>query len=132
MVDVIQAAGYECIGTDIQGGIDFLNCDAPGGIGAIITNPPFCIADKFIERCAKHGLPFALLLKSQYFQAKKRIKLFLDYKPTYILPLTWRVDFMKKKRGGGSPTMDLIWVVWLPCNNNSYPQYIPLKKPKEN
>lgn len=111
-------------------GIDFLTtkfqeCDW------IITNPPFSISEKFIERCIEHKKPFALLLKSQYWHAKKRIKLFYESKPTYILPLTWRPDFLFKTRGSGSPLMDVIWVVWkMEPRENLYPYYIPIEKPK--
>lgn len=128
MVDAIKSKGYECVGTDIQSGTDFLVCDVPENVGAIITNPPFCLADKFIHRCCEHNLPFALLVKSQYFQAQKRFSLFWDKQPAFILPLCWRVDFLKKTRGKGNPPMDVMWVVWMTYNSGGT-QYIPLKKP---
>lgn len=70
MVKVMKDNGYSVIATDLQQGVNFL--DAPlHECDWIITNPPFNLADKFIERCAEHGKPFALLLKAQYWHAAK-------------------------------------------------------------
>lgn len=126
MVDVMQEYDLQVIGTDIQSGTDYLTtedrvCDW------IITNPPFSLADQFIERSIESGKPFAMLLKAQYWHAKKRLELFRRYAPTYILPLTWRPDFTFKQRGKGSPLMDVMWVVW--CGRSDT-RYIPLEKPK--
>lgn len=127
MVDVISEYGYDVIGTDIQGGVDFLTADLPEDVKFIMTNPPFGIADKFIERCIEHRRSFALLLKSQYWHAKKRTKLFRDYTPDLILPLTWRPDFT----GQGSSLLDMMWCVWWRPGPHKYALYKPLDKPME-
>lgn len=131
MVRVMEAMGYLVIGTDIQSGDDFLttplmDCDW------IITNPPFSQSEAFIERCIDHGKPFALLLKSQYWHAKRRKPLFDKAPPDWILPLTWRPDFLFKTRGQGSPLMDVMWVVWTPyCDAiGGGTKYYPLNRPK--
>lgn len=129
MVDVMRRKhGYEVIGTDLNMGVDFLTAAIPDGVDWIITNPPFSIADKFIERCLEHKKPFALLLKSQYWHAKKRLDLFREHPPAYVLPLTWRPDFMFKQQGKGSPLMDVIWCVW-DAEKTEHTIYAPLSKP---
>lgn len=128
MVNVMRKAGYEVIATDIQTGTDFLTAECPE-CNWIITNPPFSIADKFIERCIEHKKNFALLLKSQYWHAKKRLELFDKYSPSWIFPLTWRPDFLFKTRGGGSPLMDVMWVVWEKGDHHT--KFRPLPKPTE-
>ena len=132
MVRAMEAMGYRVIGTDIQSGNDFLtapliDCDW------IITNPPFSQSEAFIERCIEHWKPFALLLKSQYWHAKRRKPLFDKVYPEWILPLTWRPDFLFKTRGSGSPLMDVMWVVWDPgCDTFSEgTKYYPLDRPKK-
>ena len=130
MVEVLRGNGLDVVGTDINLGVDFLTANIPDGTEWIITNPPFSLAEQFIRKCAEHGVPFAMLLKSQYWHAAKRVALFSDVKPSYILPLTWRPDFLFKTRGSGSPLMDVIWCVWLPQKNNT--EYVLLTKPKEN
>lgn len=131
MVRVMEAKGYSVRATDIQTGTDFLAEMLPvDDIDCIITNPPFSLADNFIERCALYNRPFALLLKSQYWHAKKRLHLFQKYQPDYILPLTWRPDFLFGERGGGSPLMDVMWCVWFRNSElNTETRYYPLPKP---
>ena len=128
MVQTIKSMGYSVIGSDIRLGEDFLTipfkeCDW------IITNPPFSLSEGFIKRCRYHNRPFALLLKSQYWHAKKRQSVFNEIRPNYILPLTWRPDFLFKTRGKGAPLMDVMWVVWGLYSGSTYPLYIPLNKP---
>lgn len=126
MVEVMRSCGYEVIASDINTGTDFLtaetaNCDW------IITNPPFSLADRFVERCIESKKPFALLLKSQYWHARKRLELFRSFPPAFVLPLTWRPDFTYKQRGKGKPLMDVMWVVWGGCHDT---RYIPLERPE--
>lgn len=130
MVSVMRSANFSVIATDILYGQNFLteplrDCDW------IITNPPFSVSEKFIEKCAEHRKPFALLLKSQYWHAKKRCDLFNKIKPSYICPLTWRPDFhFKRRKERHSPLMDVQWCIWLPpYNQNTI--FFPIKKEGE-
>ncbi|HWQ74502.1 MAG TPA: SAM-dependent DNA methyltransferase [Syntrophomonas sp.] len=134
MAEVFQKAGYKVIASDLNDfgygftGLDFIGsryreCDW------IITNPPFKLSVEFIEQCLKHGKPFALLLKSQYWHSKNRIDVFNKFKPQAVLPLTWRPDFLFKKKGG-SPTMECIWTIW-GAEPAITTKYQPLKKPSK-
>nr|DAW55829.1 MAG TPA: adenine-specific methyltransferase [Caudoviricetes sp.] len=127
MVNVMREYGFQVVDTDIQTGADFLEAVMPDGVEWIITNPPFSQADAFIKRCVLHGKPFALLLKSQYWHAKKRLSLFRENPPAYLLPLTWRPDFLFGQRGSGSPLMDVMWCVW--NSLEAVTRYIPLERP---
>ena len=139
MVKAIRACGYgSSFGTDVSEGFDFLSPDIfkriLTGFDWIITNPPFSLAEAFIRRAAELGKPFAFLLKSQYWNATCRRKLFDEIPPSYILPLTWRPDFFFKKRlpgEKGSPLMDVMWCVWLtPWKNDIQTVYRPLMRPE--
>lgn len=55
-----------------------------------------------------------------------RWNLFMQHPPAYVLPLTWRPDFLNGTKGG-SPTMECLWTVWISGNTSA--QYIPLLKP---
>lgn len=119
MVSAMQSAGYSVVASDISHGQDFLTEPLPD-CDWIITNPPFSISDKFIKRCVEHGKPFALLLKSQYWHAQKRKDLFFAHPPITVCPLTWRPDFLFKKRKERSkPLMDVMWCIWEPPYENS-------------
>ena len=76
-----------------------------------------------------------MLLKSQYWHAAKRAQLFREIPPSYVLPLTWRPDFLFKERNGekgASPLMDVMWCVWLtPHMQGAYTEYKPLMRPEK-
>lgn len=88
----------------------------------IITNPPFDIADKFINKCIDLDTNFAMLLPNGYFHAQKREYLYYRRLPSYVLPLTFRLKFLPEK--GKSPMMNCMWVVWIKGNNNA--TYLPI------
>jgi len=96
-------------GFNIQSGVDsnFLISDYDN-YDAIITNPPYSIKDKFIEKCYETGKPFALLLPVSSLQGQKRGKMFDKY-GIEILVLNKRVDFT----GKGSPHFGVAWF----CHN---------------
>jgi hypothetical protein len=91
----------------------------------IITNPPFVLAEQFIEHALGvlkvHNL--ALVLKSTYWHAVTRQPLFARFRPSVVCPLTWRPDFLNK----GRPTMECSWIIWL--GDHAGPtEYLPLNK----
>lgn len=131
MSRVMEQKGHEVISSDLrhtgygEGGIDFLMaenriCDA------VITNPPFNVADQFIRKSLSIAPVVAMVLKSQYWHAQKRYVLFDQCPPAWVLPLTWRPDFLGGERGG-APTMDCIWTVWMVGDTDT--KYRPLKRP---
>lgn len=125
MVRVLQDAGYDVIATDLQeqgGCVDFLQarrtCDM------VITNPPFTPSEEFIRHALTITPNVAMLLKSQYWHAARRRHLFQQTKPAFVLPLTWRPDFRNSELGG-SPTMEVLWTVWManrPVDGTLYEQ----------
>lgn len=124
---VLKTHGHNVISTDIrftgygEGGVDFLE-SIPVKSDAIITNPPFNIADKIIVKALKEADIVCMLLKCQYWHAKKRTRLFNENKPSYILPLNWRPDF----NGGGASMMDVSWTVWIKGDTSA--RYQPLER----
>lgn len=108
MSSVIKMYGNEVIETDIARGVDFLNCDWEC-CDAVITNPPFSLAESFIRK-AQNAPMSAMLLKAHYWNAAKRRSLFTSFPPSYVLALSWRPNFLEAR--GKSPTMDFIWTVW--------------------
>lgn len=126
MADVLYEYGHKVIATDIRvtgygrGEIDFLlsnyDCDV------IITNPPFNISEEFIRHALTKAPIVAMVLKSQYWHAKKRVKLFDEHPPAYVLPLSWRPDFLFDTRKQGeksNPTMEVNWTVWIRGDENT-------------
>jgi hypothetical protein len=135
MSDVIKKYNYKVIETDIIHGDDFLNtrkeCDM------IVTNPPFNLSEEFIKHAFGQANIVAFLLKSQYWHAKKRSELFYTFKPSYVLPLTWRPDFLYQERKDGeksAPTMEVAWSVWVKDKriNKEPTEYLPINKPQKD
>lgn len=133
MAKVIEEYGHKVIATDIRdtgygiGGRNFLDEKkllAP----IVITNPPFQESEAFIRHANELGADVvAMLLKSQYWHAAKRAKLFADHPPAWVLPLTWRPDFLFGEKGG-APTMEVLWTVWVKGKTDT--RYRILHRPK--
>lgn len=131
MSRVLEAAGHEVISTDLyssdytEGGVDFLATHR-SDMDMVITNPPFKASEAFIRHSFDLGVPFAMLLKSQYWHSSGRRRLFHDRTPRFVLPLTWRPDFHFGSKGG-SPTMEVLWTVW--NADPSETTFVPLERP---
>lgn len=127
---VMLDRGYAVLGTDLHPetdgapSIDFMTAEMP--CDWIITNPPFSQASDFVRHALELGKPCAFLLKSQFWHARSRLQLFRDNPPSYVLPLTWRPDFLYGAKSG-SPTMEILWTVW---GVGGDAQYYPLQRPK--
>lgn len=133
---ILQSAGFKTYSTDLvdrgygDAHFNFLQLvkpPIPSGFKAVITNPPFNLAEDFIRRCFALDMRYvALLLKAHYYHADARLKLFHDHPPARIYPLGWRVDFT----GGGANHTDCSWYVW-DANHRGPTFYMPpIKKPR--
>ncbi len=132
MVHALQELGAILTFGDLYpDGFDFTKRTPYAGIDWIITNPPFSQSEAFIKSALAWNprIGVALLLKSQYWHAARRYKLFHEHPPSAIMPLTWRPDFLFGSKGG-APTMEVAWSVWI-RGYGGPTQYVPLPKPDE-
>ena len=121
---VLEEHRLDVISTDLHDrgfgmeGMNFLTSDCH--CGSIITNPPFNLAEQFIERAAEKEVPFAMLLKATYWHAAKRNDLFNRTRPLAVMAMSWRPAMSPER--GKSGTMDFIWTVWRskPVNLSRY------------
>lgn len=67
--------GYKTIRSSLKDGQDFFKYE-PSSWDIIISNPPFSIKDKIIERLYSFDKPFACLLPLNSLQGKTRYKYF--------------------------------------------------------
>lgn len=73
---VLEENGYNVFSSDIDGRTNPLNfitdlptgelLDHPVNKVAIITNPPYSLKRKFVEKCIEYDCPFALLIPADY------------------------------------------------------------------
>jgi hypothetical protein len=129
---LLTQRGASVISTDLHdrgfgiAGVDFMQAANIFGAQAIVTNPPFIVAEQFIRHARSMKVPFAMLLKGTYWHAAVRMKLFRDTGPLAVCPMLWRPNFAPDR--GKSPTMEFCWTVWS-GTPMSVTQYIPLERP---
>lgn len=118
MVRVLARVG-DVVGTDIAvSNNDFLSCIATAWhrpFDAIITNPPYVLAQEFIEHALKQiattrGMA-AMLLRTDFDHAKGRQHLFSNC-VTFAkkLVLTRRIKWFEDSKG--QPSFNHAWYVW--------------------
>lgn len=122
---VLQAHGHEVISTDLiyrgfgdPEPLDFLKETLDGFDGDIITNPPYSLAQDFVQTAidtVKLGRKVAMFLKIQFLEGKKRFALFEKSPPRTVYVSRSRVrcgtngNFDEYKNGS---TLCYAWFVW--------------------
>lgn len=108
----LRALGFTVIGIDILTGQDFLKWQ-PEKYDCIITNPPYSLKQKFLERCYLLKKPFALLLPLTTFETRKRQELFKKY-GLQVIFLSDRTNFETPSgKGSGSWFATAWFTCWL-------------------
>lgn len=108
------------VGTDLDYGRDFLmERELPFDVDAIITNPPYNLAQEFVEHAVRlmegRGGYVAMLMRTDWDHAKTRAHLFRDC-PAFAkkVVLTKRVVWFEPEPGerGKSPSFNHSWWIW--------------------
>jgi hypothetical protein len=110
---VLEDAGLQVLATDIATGQDFLLAKAEP-VQAIITNPPYALAQRFIEHALELMKPdgiVAMLLRTDFDHAKTRQHLFggCDQFAKKVA-LTKRIRWFEDSTG--SPSFNHCWMIW--------------------
>jgi hypothetical protein len=113
MVEALMRAGLDVASSDIADGDDFLHMSKLPGCNAIITNPPYTLAQEFIEHALEITKPdglVAMLLLADYDHAATRAHLFHEC-PAFAkkVVLTRRIVWFDD--GTSSPSYNHAW--WL-------------------
>lgn len=114
MVTALAVGGYRVAGTDIDSGRDFLTT-TPVLANAIVTNPPYALATKFIERALQLMMPqggmVAMLLRTDFDHAASRAHLFASHRAfAKKLVLTRRIKWFADSKG--HPSFNHAWFIW--------------------
>jgi predicted RNA methylase len=116
--DIVQRE--DVFGLGIKGGVDFLKAQyTPGEYNHVITNPPFAIAQEFIEKALMVATDkVAIFCKIQLLEGKGRKRLFELGKLKMVYVFRGRVNPLNngketdKKGKPWSSTMCFAWFVW--------------------
>jgi len=115
-VKSFKKLGYKVIFSHIENGKDFFEFEPRKSYDIIISNPPFSLADKILERLYKIGKPFIILMPLKYLQAKGRGKLFIK-NGIQLLTFDKRIgyytngDMTKPKEGNYQASSYFCWKV---------------------
>lgn len=91
----------------------------PGPLGVVdwtITNPPFRLAEQFIERAAAtSSCGFAMIVRAAFLEGQGRYeRLFSKNPPSFVLQFTERVVMHKGRLAPeGSTATAYAWLVWI-------------------
>jgi hypothetical protein len=135
IVTVLRENGYSVIATHIEGGFDFLKFE-PADYDLIISNPPFSIKDKFLQRAFSLKKPFMFLLPITSLEGVKRGKMYRENGIQLLIP-DKRFSFTQKKHGAWFQTS---WFThglglekdlnFIPLNNREHPSILRLEELK--
>lgn len=103
IVSALEAEGFKVIATDLESGFDFTDAFAQvPDCDMLLTNPPYDIKDKWLQRCFDIGKPFAMLLPITALGEQRRIKMFRENGIQLIMP-SERLEFITPNgtEGGG-------------------------------
>ena len=107
---VLEEHGMAVVETDIAFGVDFFSAKVPE-VDFIVTNPPYKLKDKFLERCYALDIPFALLLPLTALGGMKRTSLYKRYGLEVLVP-DKRINFIYE----GSKKANWFHSAWF-CRN---------------
>ena len=109
LVEGLRQAGHEVIGTDQKTGNDFLTWQ-PDDWHCIVTNPPFSLKNKFLQRAYSLGKPFAFLLPLTALESRRRQQLFRDH-GVKVLLFDKRINFETPNNNVSHPLVSVSLVL---------------------
>ncbi|MEE0970685.1 MAG: sugar-phospahte nucleotidyltransferase [Clostridia bacterium] len=94
-VKTFSKRGFSVIHTHIEDGIDFFDLCVPD-VDYIISNPPFSVMDKVLEKLFLISKPFAMLCNvEKIFGSSKRFGV-LRYNPFELIIMSPRVNYISR------------------------------------
>jgi hypothetical protein len=120
IVRVLQDAGHDVFASDIcdrgcpnMFRLDFLNHDLPtDGGDAIVTNPPYSLAEKFVARALEKAPLVIMLLRLAFMESVKRAPLLDTGKLARIHVFANRLPLMHRENWTGPRASSAIAFAW--------------------
>jgi hypothetical protein len=120
---VLLKYGYSVISSDIddygyqqgKSGIDYLCAKCADDIQAIVTNPPYCLAQIFVEKAVTEVAYVALLLRTNFLESASRLSLFRKHPPIRVWISSRRLPMMHRYnwQGPQAPSNTChAWFIW--------------------
>jgi len=124
IVDVLRAAGHEVVGSDLAdygrpdcfARRDFLlERKAPDGCEAIVTNPPFKLAEEFIAHALDLVPRVVMLLRLAFLESERRTEILEHRGLARVFVFRKRLPMMHRDGWEGpkaASAMAFAWYVW--------------------
>ena len=127
VVNVLRAAGHEVVATDLVNygepitppgyyGVDFLmERKAPDGCEAIVTNPPFKLAEQFVEHALDLCPRVVMLLRLAFMESERRRGILEGRGLAHVHVFRKRLPMMHRAGWAGrraNSAMSFAWFVW--------------------
>jgi hypothetical protein len=132
IVATLRDAGHKVYATDLvnygcpdsEHGVDFLmEHSAPTYIGAIVTNPPFKLANEFVEHALLLAPKVIMLLRLAFIESERRRAILDCGKLSKVYVFRNRLPMMHRAGRGtmaaktNSSAMAFAWFVWDQAHN---------------
>lgn len=103
----LEEQGIKSVDTcEIQEGRDFF--EYQDKVDLIFTNPPYSIAQEFVEHSLEVADTVIMLLRINFLGAQKRYKFFFENEPDALYVLSKRPSFT----GKGTDSTEYAWYIW--------------------
>ena len=113
LADTLSTTGFKVLRTDLLTGQNFFEYQPEEGWDCLITNPPFSLKYRWLERCYDLGKPFVLLLPVETLGAKQAQDLFREFGIEVIF-MDQRVNFKMPNKGWkkSAAQFPTAWFTW--------------------
>lgn len=117
----LEARGYKVLAYDLidrgygTTGIDFLTFDRQNVNADVITNPPYKLAQEFVEKAmdvVASGHKVAMFLKLTFLETAKRRELFKKYPPKTVYVASQRIACWPNGKPTAQSMVCYAWFVW--------------------
>jgi hypothetical protein len=123
IVRPLRQAGHDVVASDIAGyglaecdtGVDYLRAPPREGVEGIVTNPPYKLARRFVEKAVSEVPYVALLLRTNFLESTSRLPFFKKYQPARLWISSRRLPMMHRHgwQGPRAPSNTCFaWFVW--------------------
>ena len=106
IVTFLQNQGIETTYSEIQEDKNFFEWE--GDVDLIFTNPPFSLAQEFIEHSMMFAPTVIMLLRINFLSSQKRYDFWQQFPPDGLYILSKRPSFT----GTGTDSQEYAWFVW--------------------
>jgi hypothetical protein len=106
IVSFLENKGIETTYSEIEEGKNFFDYD--GEVDLVFTNPPFSLAQEFIEHALACAPTVIMLLRINFLGSQKRYDFWQQFPPDGLFILSKRPSFT----GKGTDSIDYAWFVW--------------------